>query len=104
MAQAQPVALQVRVPLDQPLTGRLSRAYWRLFVILFVLPVIALIDRTLLSIGKPASIGEFSLSLAAALPCAQQESLFYRNARRLNRTVPDVIRPLGMSVDLRTSV
>lgn len=39
--------------------------------------------------------------IVADLPLAQQEQLFYRNARRVYRTVPDVIRPDGASADLR---
>lgn len=128
MAQAQPVALQVRVPLDQSLTSRLQSAHWRIFVTLSVLAMIDLIVRAFLPVAMPASADAFNssiqllvlcsffwafavwrpsadliggcTSIAAVLRAAQQEQFFYRNARG---TVPDVI-PLGMSADLRTSV
>ncbi|SDH51415.1 Predicted metal-dependent hydrolase, TIM-barrel fold [Pseudomonas flavescens] len=42
--------------------------------------------------------------IVADLPRAQQEQLFHDNARRLYRTVPDVIRIPDASSDLRTTV
>ncbi len=62
MAQAQPVALQVRTPSAGVQAGKPSRVRWRIFAIIFALTVINLVDRVSLSIAMPVIASEFSLS------------------------------------------
>ena len=62
MAQAQPVAQQVRASSDKVLAVRASRVRWRIFAIIFALTVINLVDRVSLSIAMPIIAKEFTLS------------------------------------------
>ncbi|MBF8670244.1 amidohydrolase [Pseudomonas putida] len=41
--------------------------------------------------------------IVSDLPHAAQEQLFYRNARRIYRTVPDTLRHAQVSIDMRTT-
>lgn len=128
MAQIQPAELPVHAPQDQPPARRFAHAHWP-FIATFLM--FTVIGRVHLPAAVSSSTGMFNLlavvpaliagsaltlyvsrqpalefirggrKLAAALPAVQAQSSFYRNARR---SVPDVIRPLGMSADLRTFV
>lgn len=62
MAQAQPVAQQVRASPDKVVAVRASRVRWRIFAIIFALTVINLVDRVSLSIAMPIIAKEFTLS------------------------------------------
>ncbi|BAP44030.1 MFS transporter [Pseudomonas sp. 21LCFQ02] len=62
MAQAHPVARQVRASSDQVLAASPSRVRWRIFAIIFALTVINLVDRVSLSIAMPIIAKEFTLS------------------------------------------